>query len=115
MRVRAGPSQWYRSIFVLGGPQGLPLVKPLFEQRDALRLALLKEGFFCQFTSPTKRLVANQPPPVFPVDDGTNFWDRPVACGAWNHVPDRLFVVYAATDTPEVRERVRVIMDTFSN
>jgi hypothetical protein len=113
-RIRAGPSRWYKTVFSLGGPLGLPAVRSLFARRDELRQALLVEGFFCEFTSPTKRLVENRAPPAFLVDDGTDFWDRPVARGAWQHVPDRLFCVYASESSPAVKEKVAAIVARFA-
>ena len=114
-RIKAGPARWYRTVLLFGGPPALVHVKLLMPQRDALRATLLREGFFCEFTSPVKRLVLGAPPPAFSVDDGTSFWDRPVAHGAWYHVPDRLFAVYAREDTPAIREKVRVIIEKFFN
>jgi len=114
-RVKAGPSQWYRTVFLLGGPHDLASVKPLASRRDELRAALLAEGFFCEFTSPVKRLLSDAPPPVFSVDDGTDFWDRPVARGAWHHVPDRLFAVYAAEKSPATVEKARSLVEKFSS
>lgn len=114
-RIKAGPAQWYRAVFSLGGPHALPHVKMLFPQGVALRQALLAEGFFCDFTSTVSRLVAGTKPPAFLVDDGTDFWDRPVARGAWNHVPDRLFTVYAVEDTPAARAKASAIVEKFSS
>lgn len=114
-RIKAGPAQWYKTVFLLGGPRDLDAVKKIFPCRDELRKELLNHGFFCEFTSPAKRLVAGMAPPVFPVDDGTDFWDRPVARGAWHHVPDRLFAVYASEKSPDAIEKVRKIVEKFSN
>lgn len=112
--VSAGPSAWWHDVHWLGGPNDVALLARIMPRLDELKEALRAEGMLCTVTNWKERWATDEEPPEFPVEDGTNLWDYPIARAAWNHVPDRVLIVYAPQKTASHVAKAKEVLARFS-
>jgi HD superfamily phosphohydrolase len=112
--VSAGPSAWWHAVHWLGGPNDVAQLARIMPRLGELKEALAKEGMLCTVTKWNEHWVTKEKPPVFPVEDGSNLWDYPIARAAWENVPDRVLLVFAPKKTRAHETKAREIIARFA-